>query len=369
MFLVITALLTCCLTALVYYWTRSKYSYFRVRNIPYRQPKFPLGNISEFSSESSLSSWVKDFYFEYRDKHPFSGFFMGFEPVVFLTDLNIIKSVLVSNFSSFTDHSFYINERDDPLSAVLFSLSGARWRNMRTKLSPTFSNFNTRNMFDTVYNIGGDMLNFLEQNAVQANKPFNAKNLAMRFICDSIGSCGFGLDCGALTESDPFLLKIAENLFPYNHFLMVYWFLTGLYGRISRFLRLRVLPRYITNYFRRMINETVKFREENNVVRNDFMNLLIQIKNQGCLTEDESGEVLGSITFDELQAQAFLIFFAGFHTSRVTLSFAMFELAMNWGIQQRLREEILSKMTPDGQLTYDALSEMPYLEQVVNGEE
>lgn len=369
--LVPSAVLVLTIIVLVYHWTKGKYSYFRKLYIPHRKPKFPLGSISEMSaSESSLAQWTKDFYFEYRDQHPLSGFFLGFEPVLMVTDLNAIRSILVDNFSSFTDHSFYMNEKDDPLSAVLFSLGGKRWRNMRTKLSATFSTNNTKNMFGTVYNIGLDMLNFLDVNAVQADKPFNAKYLAMRFICDSIGSCGFGLDCGALAQSDPYLLKVAENLFPYNRWLMAFWFLTAIYGRMSRCLRLKALPKFVTDYFGQMINETVKYREENNIVRNDFLNTLMQINSKGCLIEDESGEVLqGSITEDELKAQAFVIFFAGFHTSRVTMSFALFELAMNYNIQQKVREEVERNLTPEGELTYDALADMPYLEQVVNGEE
>ena len=314
---------------------------------------------------------MKEFYLQYRDQHPFSGFFMGFEPVLLLTDLNAIKSVLVSNFSSFTDHSFYLNERDDPLSAMLFSLSGERWRNMRTKLSPTFSNNNTRAMYETIYSIAWDLLQFIEVHAVQAEEPFNAKYLAMRFICDSIGSCGFGLNCGALTQSQqPYLLQVAENLFPYNRFLLTRFFLTAIYSKIARFLRIKLLPSFVTEYFRLMINETVKYREAHHLARKDFMNTLIQIKNQGCLTEDESGECLGSISYDDLQAQAFLIFFAGFHTSRVTLSFAMFELAVNQGVQERLREEVLSyvEASPDRSISYDALGQMTYLDQVVNGE-
>lgn len=354
---------------LTYHWSKFKYSYFTRRNIPFRKPKFPLGSIPEMTaSENSLAKWVKEFYFEFRDKHPFAGFFMGFEPVLVVSDLNAIKSVLVSNFSSFTDHSFYINEKDDPMSAVLFSLSGERWRNIRTKLSPTFSAQNTRYIFETVYSIGGSMLDFLDLNYVQNDQPFNAKNLAMRFICDSIGSCGFGLDCGALTQSDPYLLKVADNLFPHKRFLMAYWLLTAMYGKLSRFLRLRVFPRFVTEYFREMLNETLQYREMHNVQRNDFLNLLMQIKNTGYLTEDEGGEVLGKISFDELHAQAFVIFFAGFHTSRVALSFALFELAVNGSVQQKLREEVQSKMTADGRLTYDALEDMPYLDQVVNGE-
>lgn len=357
------------LVLLFWSWTNHKYSYFRRSNIPFRKPSFPLGNISSIGSQGNVNQWAKNLYFNYRNQPIGGGIFIGFEPVLVVTDLNLIQSILVTHFSSFTDHGFFMNERDDPLSAMLFMLGGERWRNMRTKMSPTFSNFNTRNMFETVHVIGWDMLQHLEQTSVQTQTPFNPKSLAMRFICDSIGSCGFGLDCGAFRQADPYLLKIAENMFPYPRHLMAYWLLSGVYDNLARFLRLRVMPKAVTKYFSEIITETVKYREANQIVRKDFMNLLIQIKNKGCLTEDESGEMLGSISYDELQAQAFVIFFAGFHTSRVTLTFALFELAGNNCVQERLREEILSHLNEDGQLTYDALERMTYLQQVVDGGE
>lgn len=42
---------------------------------------------------------------------------------------------------------------------------------------------------------------------------------------------------------------------------------------------------------------------------------------------------------------------------------------MNGIIQDKLREEVLSKLMGDGQLTYEALEDMTYLQQVVDGED
>jgi hypothetical protein len=38
-----------------------------------------------------------------------------------------------------------------------------------------------------------------------------------------------------------------------------------------------------------MVQETVNYRERNNITRNDFMQLLIQIKNKVRLDEDNEG--------------------------------------------------------------------------------
>ena len=43
----------------------------------------------------------------------------------------------------------------------------------------------------------------------------------------------------------------------------------------------------VSKYFRNIVEETVNYRERNNVTRNDFIQLLIQIKNKVNL-EDEN---------------------------------------------------------------------------------
>jgi hypothetical protein len=47
-----------------------------------------------------------------------------------------------------------------------------------------------------------------------------------------------------------------------------------------------------------MVEDTVNYRERNNITRNDFMHLLIQIKNKGKLYEDNESleqNILGTL--------------------------------------------------------------------------
>jgi cytochrome P450 family 6 len=67
--------------------------------------------------------------------------------------------------------------------------------------------------------------------------------------------------------------------------------------------------------------------------------------------------------------QLFTFLAAGFETSGTTMSFEMYELAMHPDIQQRLREEITRVMAKhQGEVTYEGLQEMSYLDMVVSGE-
>jgi len=66
--------------------------------------------------------------------------------------------------------------------------------------------------------------------------------------------------------------------------------------------------------------------------------------------------------------QAFTFLGAGFETSGSTMSFALYELALQPEIQNRLRAEIMQVLNKhNGQLTYDGIQEMAYLDMVVSG--
>jgi cytochrome P450 family 6 len=69
-------------------------------------------------------------------------------------------------------------------------------------------------------------------------------------------------------------------------------------------------------------------------------------------------------------AQAFAFLAAGFETSATTMSFALYELALHPHVQHRLRTEIAQVLRKHGgELTYDGMQEMCYLDMVVSGKQ
>jgi cytochrome P450 family 6 len=69
-----------------------------------------------------------------------------------------------------------------------------------------------------------------------------------------------------------------------------------------------------------------------------------------------------------LAAQAFVFYLAGFDTSATTMMFCLYELAINPDIQEILQSEIDTVLEKhDGNISYEAIQEMTYLDKVVAG--
>lgn len=71
---------------------------------------------------------------------------------------------------------------------------------------------------------------------------------------------------------------------------------------------------------------------------------------------------------DELVAQCFLFFIAGFESAATALTFAAYELLANPEVQQKLYEEIanVNDQLSGKRISYDVLRKMKYLDQVVS---
>jgi cytochrome P450 family 6 len=143
----------------------------------------------------------------------------------------------------------------------------------------------------------------------------------------------------------------------------------GAFPELAAKLKMMITPQEEAIFFLKAIRETVDFREKNKVERNDFLNMLINMKNRGTLHSDNP-EMNDKITFNELAAQAFLFFLAGFETSSTTMTFCLYELAQNQEVQSKLRDEISSALDEnEGKLDYESVMNLKYLQMVIDGED
>lgn len=181
----------------------------------------------------------------------------------------------------FQDRRVSFNEKKEPLSAHLLNMRGSQWRKLRAKLTPTFTSGKMKMMFNLMNECAEELRSFLEGPASR-NEDLEVKEIMAKFTTDIIGSCVFGLKCNSMKDPDSEFRSMGRKVVEPSLNNVV----RRLLGLLMPILGIRVLPWEVTQFFISAVRETIKYREQHNVVRNDFIQQLMQLKNQAHVQED-----------------------------------------------------------------------------------
>lgn len=178
------------------------------------------------------------------------------------------------------------------------------------------------------------------------------------FTTDVIGSTAFGLNCNSFTDQNSAFRYFGKKIFSRTIKDRVRGIFAFVCPGVARKLGVPLFAADVQKFFIDLTRKNINYREQNNVHRNDFLQLLIELR--------KSEET--HLTLDEIAAQCFVFFLAGFETSSTTMSFALYEMALNEEIQTQARQEIFDVLKKhNNEFSYDAIMDMKYLQQIVDG--
>lgn len=164
-------------------------------------------------------------------------------------------------------------------------------------------------MFSTVVEVGDRFKDCLID-VVKENDELEIKELLARFTTDVIGTCAFGIECNSLKDPNAEFRRYGREVFGKpRHTPLIATFLAGGFKNTARKLHIKRLRDDVSEFFMKVVHDTVEYREKNNVNRNDFMDLLIKLKNQETNDKDKT------LTLNQVAAQVcvFFIFYIFVH--------------------------------------------------------
>lgn len=292
------------LFSIVYFWIRKRFSTFEKYGFPHVKPEFPYGNMKNVRKTVSIAERVQELYEKFKSSAPAFGMYLFINPNVVLTDLDAVKNVLVKDFDHFHNRGLYSNPKDDPLTGHLFLLEDQPWKNMRVKLTPTFTSGKMKMMFDTLVDISSHMLEYLEIKFPASTFDTDMKEVLAKYTTDVIGNVAFGLEMNSIKDENSQFRTMGKKLFdPTTTPISRALFLSS-FRKLGRKLKLKIIPQDLAAFFMDTVTQTVDYRIKNNIERNDVMNMLIKLMQEG----DSEG---GKITLNDLAAQCFVFFIAG----------------------------------------------------------
>ncbi|XP_071868075.1 probable cytochrome P450 6a14 [Bombus fervidus] len=342
----------------IYYYYTSAYDTWKNRGVPGPKPSMFVGNFVDIIlKRQALATIVKNLYNEYKSE-PVFGIYEGTTPVLVINDLDLIKDVLIRDFSLFVDRGFKVLEKIEPLSQHLFLLEAKRWRPLRVRLSPIFTSGKLKEMFPLIVECAGNLEKYLDK-VVKKDVSIECRDLVAKFTTDVIGSCVFGISMNALEDENSEFRRMGKQIFTPNFKQTIREscrrFAPFLFKTVSYLLPMTEM----NNFFINLVRDTIEYRKTNNITRPDFINLLMQLKEHP--EKMENVELTDSL----IAAQAFVFFIAGFETSSSTISHTLYELAQNQEVQDKLRQEIRDAYNKNGgTLTYEGIKGMKYLDKV-----
>jgi len=278
--------LAACALAVVYVYFKKLFTYWKKRNIPYVQPIFPFGNFADALFLRKTIGQVHQSIYKKLEGNKYGGIYTFTEPRFMVRDPDVIKNILVKDFSSFHDHGLFRDEELEPLSGHLFLIGGSRWKNLRAKLTPTFSSGKMKMMFQILVDCGHELGSILEKSASN-EEVIEMKDILARYSTDIISSCAFGIQCNCLKNPDAEFRQWGRKFFAPSNRNALTAFLNETIPNLMGLLKMSPIDPKIARYFQSMVEDTVNYREKNNITRNDFLQLLIQIKNK-VKFEDEN---------------------------------------------------------------------------------
>ncbi|KAG5667309.1 hypothetical protein PVAND_015295 [Polypedilum vanderplanki] len=338
----------------IYLWFLNKFSYWKKLGFPYSPGKFLLGSGPGIGITEHPSYFVKREYEKFKNSAPAFGAYLMAYPILVPTDPDLIRDIFVRKYDIFQNRGFTVSERADPLSQHLLFKNDDEWKNLRTKLSPTFTSSRMKMMFTNVAAKADRMVEYLMPYA-EKNESIEMKEIYSSFSTEIIADVAFGIQIKCLGNPENEFRKMANIVFQPSILENLKLFFLIAFSRTATFLNIGYTNPEIISFFMKIVKETLDYRLKNNLERNDFFQLLMNI-----YKTDE-------ISFIEFAANSYVFFLAGFETSSSAMMFSSYELALNQDIQGRLRTEINEVIAKhNGKVTYEAIMEMKYLDMVFN---
>lgn len=187
-------------------------------------------------------------------------------------------------------------------------------------------------MFQFVSSVGQQVATTLKVQIKNGGENcFEFKDLARKFTVDTIATCAFGIEVNSFENPKNDFHRVAGKMADFSSFITTLK-LIGLFTvpKLMEAFNIKLFDNETTEFFQKAINETMKTREREGIIRHDMINLLIQAK-QGKLTHENEVETKksaeGFATVEESQvgrntvtrkwededlyAQCFIFFFAG----------------------------------------------------------
>ncbi|XP_046586869.1 cytochrome P450 6j1 isoform X2 [Neodiprion lecontei] len=276
-----TVEMLCALAAIltgIWYYLVGNYGFWKERGVPGPEPRLLFGNIKDIMLvRDSFGESLKKMCDQFPGA-PLVGIYARRTPVLLVRDPELVKDVMIKDFSTFSERGNPMHEKMEPLAAHLFNLETKRWRSLRPKLSPLFTTGKMKHMFALILECADYFEKYIHILA-EKGEPIDCREITAKFTTDVIGSCAFGLQMNAIGDEDSEFRKMGRKVFEVSLKARILQIMRMAAPWLYELIGISALPLDVQQFFMSSMKETIDYRMKNDFRRGDLVDMLIEIKN------------------------------------------------------------------------------------------
>ncbi|RWS22262.1 cytochrome P450 3A24-like protein, partial [Leptotrombidium deliense] len=384
-----------CLIVFYIRWRRRQLTILERNGIYGPKPDFVYGNIIEMHKNGNVAThgkWLKEY-------GPIVGYYSGRYPMVIVSDPELLKQIQIKEFKHFNGRFLPLKNgiHPDPRNAhMLIRVKDQKWKEMRTIIRQAFTASKLKSSIGVMDDTVNGLITSVERFIDEGKEEFDIYPLFQGLTLETIGRSAFGITTEAQTNpNDPFLLS-ARAVFEIRLNSSLLATLSICFPEFESILYpLRVLSELFcpsdSDYLMKSSSAIVGARKSNDSLRRkDLLQAMIDakvnVKDLSSIDEHslsinadmskgekddtnsptDKKQTYKTMSVDEMVANTVLFLEAGYETTSTSLAFVMHILVNHMDVQEKMRDEVMQLLEKDGQLDYNTVSSLPFMDAVIN---
>ncbi|CCM00085.1 uncharacterized protein FIBRA_02112 [Fibroporia radiculosa] len=302
------------------------------------------------------------------------------EPILYVYDPKALNTIITKDHQSYQEEELFVKANMLIFGPGLISTTGHQHRKQRKMLNPVFSINHMRHMLPIFYSVTNKLHEALSSRLRDGPRELDMLNWMGRTALELIGQGGLGVSFDPLIEdtSDPYAdavkniiptlyqLTLLRQFVPYVESLGPVWF-RRLVVKLFPHKQLQKMRSIIATITQRSVD--IYEDKKKGLTKGD--ELISSLAGDGkdiisiLMSSNLSASEPDRLTEDEIIAQMTTLLFAAMDTTSNSLARILERLAQRLDVQEKLRREIIQAWNDsDGNLSYDSLMRLPYLDAV-----
>lgn len=163
--------------------------------------------------------------------------------------------------------------------------------------------------------VAGRMKKYIHKE-IRIQDHLEMRELCAKFTTDVVASSIYGVESGAFSGEKSEIRQVARDVLKPSLRLFFIIGLAPFFPWISNIVKVKFCPDKEANFLVKLLNDALKYRKENNIERQDYLDFLIHLREKKGLSDVE------------IAAHTLSFFFDGIETSSMALSNIFYEVSV-----------------------------------------